>query len=317
MHPIFRAGATCIVISLPAAALACASCGCTLSSDWDSQGYYADAGLRLDLRYDYLTQAQLRSGTGAVNRSDYAIPSDRELEQRTINRYTTLGIDYSFNPDWAVNVQIPYVDRTHTTLSPGDTEVSGSSGNGPGDVRVVGRYQGLAESKNLGVQLGLKLPTGAFHQSFDRGPSAGTPLDRGVQLGTGTTDLLVGAYYYGAISQDFDGFAQVLLQMPLDYREQYKPGMSLSANLGVRYVGFDIVTPQLQINTRVAKRDLGDAADTPNSGGTLMYLSPGVTINLNRHIKLYAFVQLPIYQRVNGLQLAPRWTGTVGTRYVF
>src|SRR5438445_11453366 len=42
MHPIFRAGATCIVVSLPAAALACASCGCTLSSAWDSQEYYAD-----------------------------------------------------------------------------------------------------------------------------------------------------------------------------------------------------------------------------------------------------------------------------------
>ncbi len=102
-------------------AFAFASCGCTLSSDWDSQGYYADAGLQLDLRYGYLNQSQLRLGRHAVNRADYPAPSDRELEQGTINRYTTLGIDYSFSSDWGVNVQIPYVSRTHSTISPGDT----------------------------------------------------------------------------------------------------------------------------------------------------------------------------------------------------
>lgn len=317
MNPILRAGTTGAALLIPTFAFACASCGCTLSSDWDSQGYYADAGLRLDLRYDYLNQSQLRSGTHAADRGSLAVPNDREIEQGTINRYTTLGVDYSFNADWGVNVQVPYVSRTHTTISPGDTDVSGSSGNGLGDVRVVGRYQGLLESKNFGLQFGVKLPTGGFHQNFSSGPSAGSPLDRGLQFGTGTTDLMVGAYYYGAISQDFDGFAQAMLQVPLDYREQYKPGMSLSVNAGVRYLHFEAVTPQLQINTRIAKRDLGDNADTDNSGGTLVYLSPGATVNISKHVKLYAFVQLPIYQRVNGLQLAPRWTGTIGTRYVF
>lgn len=317
MNAILRAGTAGAFLLLPVVAHACASCGCTLSSDWDSQGYYANSGLRLDLRYDYLDQAQLRSGLHAVSRSRYPLPSERELEERTINRYTTLGVDYSFNADWGINLQLPFVDRTHSSIAEGETQTSSSSGGGVGDLRVIGRYQGFTRSKNLGVQFGLKLPTGDFHQHFASGPEAGAPLDRGLQRGTGTTDLLLGAYYYATLSQDFDGFVQTLAQLPLDYREQYQQGASLSSNVGVRYVHFETVVPQLQVNVRSAERDRGSAADRPNSGGTLAYLSPGATINVSRRVKLYSFVQLPIYQRVNGLQLTPRWTGSVGARYVF
>src|SRR5437899_13062473 len=51
----------------PSAALACASCGCTLSSDWENLGFGGSSGLKLDLRYDYLNQNQLRSGTGTIS----------------------------------------------------------------------------------------------------------------------------------------------------------------------------------------------------------------------------------------------------------
>src|SRR5205085_7077653 len=97
------------------------SCGCTLSSDWDSQGYAGNQGLRFDIRYDYLNQSQLRAGTHAVDRSDYPLPADREIEGSTINRYTTLGLDYSPNAAWGFNLQVPYVDRRHTTFPEGET----------------------------------------------------------------------------------------------------------------------------------------------------------------------------------------------------
>ena len=37
----------------------------------------------------------------------------------------------------------------------------------------------------------------------------------------------------------------------------------------------------------------------------------------NRIVDIYDFVQLPVYQKVNGVQLAPRYTATVGVRYAF
>jgi hypothetical protein len=94
---------------------ACASCGCTLSSDWASQQFSYTPGLKLDLRYDYLDQNQLRSGSRAIS-PDAASQivnngNPQEVEKYTRNDYLTLGIDYSASRDWGVNVQVPYIDR--------------------------------------------------------------------------------------------------------------------------------------------------------------------------------------------------------------
>jgi hypothetical protein len=46
----------------PISVSACSSCGCSLSSDWASQGYASGQGLRLDFRFDYFNQNQFRTG---------------------------------------------------------------------------------------------------------------------------------------------------------------------------------------------------------------------------------------------------------------
>ncbi len=302
---------------LPAPASACSSCGCTLSSDWDSQGLSASSGFRLDLRYDVIDQSQLRSGTGSVDGGRLALPSDREIEQGTINRYATLGLDYSPGADWGVNMQMPYIDRTHQTIAEGDTTVSSSQSSGIGDARVLARYQGFTPQHDVGIQFGLKLPTGRHGDVFASGPQIGEPVDRGLQPGSGTTDLMLGVYKFGALNQDFDWFAQGIAQVALDSRDDFRTGASLNLNAGVRFMANPMFTPELQLNTRVARRDAGAQADVDNSGGTLIDLSPGITAQISHSLHAYGFVQVPVFQRVNGFQLAPHWTASVGVRYAF
>ncbi len=316
MHIRFACFAGALAL-LPVSALACSSCGCTLSSDWDSQGYAVASGFRLDLRYDFLDQSQLRSGTGSVRRADFSPPQDREIEQGTLNRYTTLGVDYSPDAAWGVNLQLPWIDRSHQTIAAGDTAVSSSFSRGIGDARVIARYQGFTPQHDVGIQFGLKLPTGRHDDVFASGPQAGEALDRGLQPGSGTTDLLLGAYKFGAINQDFDWFAQGMLQIALNSRDDYRTGASLNANAGLRYMVNPGFTPQLQINARVVRRDSGAQADVENSGGSLIDLSPGITARINDRLHAYGFMQVPVYQRVNGFQLAPRWTTSIGLRYAF
>jgi hypothetical protein len=299
------------------AAHACSSCGCTLSSDWDSQGFATQSGFRVDLRYDYIDQSQLRSGTRSVDRNDFPLPQSREIERDTINRLSTLGLDYSPNPDWGINVQLPYVNRSHTTVAEDETTLSSSHSSSAGDVRVLARYQGFSPEHDTGIQFGLKLPTGSHDVRFGTGTEAGEPLDRGLQPGSGTTDLLIGTYRFGTLNQDFDWFGQGLLQVALDSRDDYRTGASVNLNAGIRYMAHPRVTPQLQLNLRAQRRDSGAEADVENSGGTLLDLSPGVSIELREGFHAYGFVQLPLYQRVNGFQLAPHWTASVGLRYAF
>lgn len=299
----------------PLGAQACSSCGCSLSSDWSSQGYTAGEGFRVDVRYDYFNQNQLRSGSRSFDRGSVSLPSERELQEKTINRNLLLTLDYSPNADWGVNVQLPYFNRYHTTVAEDDTEISTSHSKSIGDVRVVGRFQGFSEEHNTGVQFGLKFATGSIDNTFRDGPQAGALLDRGLQPGTGTTDLLLGVYHFDALNKNWDYFWQAMLQQPLNTKDEFRPGTGLNANIGVRYMGFESVVPHVQLNTRIEKRESGANADVENSGATLVYLSPGLTVPLAKNLSVYGFFQVPVYQRVNGLQIEPRYTVSFGVHF--
>lgn len=317
MHTIFAKGLALGAGALFAInALACASCGCSLSSDWDTQGIGARAGFKVDLRYDYLNQNQVRSGGSAVGTWPQA---GHEQELKTINRYTTLGLDYTTEGAWGFNLQLPYIDRSHATngMNFDGTDYGESHTQSLGDVKFLARYNGFLNNPELGVQVGVKLPTGSHTEVFNAGPIAGQPLDRGLQPGTGTTDLLLGAYRTTTLTQTLDGYAQVLAQMPLNTKDGYKTGNSVNVNLGVRYTDLGRLEPQFQLNARAIGKDKGANATPADSGGVTVYASPGATYAVNDKLSVYGFVQLPVYQYLNGYQLAPRYLVSVGTRFSF
>lgn len=272
-------------------------------------------GLQADVRFEYFDQSELRTGTHAADRSAFALPNDQEIQQRTLNRNTWLGLDYVFDPSWALSIQLPYYDRFHSTIAPGDTEISTSQASGLGDLRIMGRYQKFDLQRSFSLQFGVKLPTGRFDQNFAVGPQVGTPLDRGLQLSTGTTDLLVGGSYFTRPTTRLGCFAQVLADQPLNSRAGFRPAPSLGFNSGVRLLTTGALTPQLQLNVRWDGRETGVNADYDNSGDTSVYLTPGVTLDAGTRSHVFAFLQVPVYQRVNGLQITPRWLLSVGLHY--
>jgi hypothetical protein len=189
-----------------------------------------------------------------------------------------------------------------------------------GDIKVIGRYQGFNKQGNVGVLFGFRLPTGSYTQtgtSTDPTAPGPVPIDRGLQPGTGTTDAILGAYYINGLARNLDYFAQVLAQAALYSKEEYRPGNSVNCNLGVRYLGFSSFFPQVQLNFRAVRHDLGANADTISTGGTLLYLSPGIDVPISTRLAAYSFLQVPVYQNLSGVQLAPHYTTSLGMRYSF
>jgi Putative MetA-pathway of phenol degradation len=311
-----------IAVMVPRLAVACATCGCTLSSD-AAMGYSALPGWRLSVEYDYLHQDQLRSGTRSVP----SVPDGDELERETLNRYVTTGVSYSPSSAWNVNLVVPYVVRTHSTYGDFDSTqplpaLSTSRSSSIGDVRLIGSYQGLLATNNLGIQFGLKLPTGRYGTAidFDAGPKAGTPLDASLQPGTGSTDVIIGAYYYQAVSQNFDMFANAQFQSAVAHHmdepgNDYRPGNSTAVSFGLRYEENPRWVPQVQVNLLHKSRDQGALADIQDTAGNVAYVSPGLTVQLRPNLHVYGFAQLPVYSNLYGYQLFPRWTATVGVSH--
>lgn len=349
MKPIFATASAVLALSVlaPLAANACATCGCSLNSDAVT-GYSNGPGWRVDLQYSYIDQSQLRSGSHAVSTPEVAAINDKggdqEVEKNTTNRYATLGVTYSPSYDWNFNLQIPYVDRSHSTYSNATTDqltqanVSGVSFGQLGDVKMIATYQGLLQNNHLGIQAGIKLPTGNYGNQnvatgaqvgrnpvyFKSGPNeaAGQALDASLQPGTGSTDLLIGAYYVEPISDDFEAFItgrfQVSALEALDgVNANYRPGNLTTVSAGIRYEYWESWAPQLQVNFTHKGADQGALADLTNSSGNVVYLSPGLSVNLDHGLRIYGFVQLPVYSDLIGYQLFPRWTGNGGISYSF
>lgn len=343
----YTATATTILLTLvatPQAAQACATCGCTLSTD-AATGYSTASGWRINLDYTFIDQNQLRHGTSKASPAQVVNqPSDPslgggEIEKQTVNRYINLAATYRFDADWGLSFVVPYVIRDHDTygtqLAPYTSaataadQVSNAHVAGLGDVKLIGSYQGFLPQHNLGIQFGVKLPTGHYGgqtddgdfvghpTTFHSGPGLGQSLDSSLQAGTGSTDLIVGAYYYQPVSQNFDMFANGQFQAAINERmdrpgANFRPGNQASASLGLRYEAHANWVPQLQLNLIHRSADQGAFADTPDTAGTVVYLSPGISASLSSNVQMYAFVQVPVYSHLDGYQLFPHWTGTVG-----
>ena len=200
-------------------ALACATCGCSLSSD-GALGYGAFGNWGISLDDSFINQNQLRRGTGSVSQQQAQASTGQEVENQTVNRYVTLGVSYANSSDWNFKLSIPYTDRSHTTygtdatLSLSVNQLSSAGANGLGDLKLLASYQGFLPSKNLGVQFGMKLPTGDYGGaaadnsegrvgagSVGRNPAAFGPtgnagmtyLDTSLNVGNGSTVLILGS----------------------------------------------------------------------------------------------------------------------------
>jgi len=341
LHPTLFALALC---GASIGAHACATCGCTLSSD-AAMGYSSSAGWQLGLQYDFIDQDQLRLGSNAVSRAQAAALNPdpgQEVEGRTTSRYLTLSVAYAPSADWSLRLAQPYVMRSHSTYGEATNpltpdQLSWAHVSSVGDLKLIASYLGLLPTHNLGLQLGLKLPTGAYGGpdaagtgvvgrrpvSFGAtGNAAGELLDTSLQAGTGSTDLIVGAYYVQAISQNLDAFVngqfQAAVAKKLDQPgADYRPGNQGTLSLGLRYQAHPDWTPQLQLNLNRKSHDQGALADRSGTAGTVAYLSPGITLNLATSSQVFAFVQLPVYRQLEGFQLAPRWTASLGLSHAF
>lgn len=313
-------------------AYACAACGCTLSKDWETQGITSKPGFSADLSYDYLNQNQQRySGSKASGTLiNQLLTNTQEIEAFTKTQTLTASLNYT-GDSFGLSIQLPFVSRTHgtygTTAPLGSTYLT-SSDNSIGDARIIGRYTGFSADKSSGIIVGVKMPTGNTGAYFADGV---TPLDAGLQIGTGSTDLIFGGYTSGSVDK-FGWFAQATVQHAMStdvalLNNTYRPGDAYTLNTGLRYAEFGAkVTPMLQLN--IIKRAVDTGTGVPQdmltgtpgiaiSGGTLAYLAPGVSVRIGGGTSVYGFLQLPVYQSVNSLQLTPSYTLTLGVRQSF
>jgi hypothetical protein len=317
-----RVAALAACLCAVAPTIVSASCGaafCMVNTNWSVQGLWNQPGPRFDLRYEYIDQDQPMTGTRRIDVGEIARHHD---EVSTLNHNVFATLDYGFTPEWGMSVVVPSVDRRHEHIHNhrGAKLIERWSFRELGDVRVQGRWQsvvddGRADSAGFGgLTFGLKLPTGRH----DVANGEGAVAERSLQPGTGTTDLMLGGYYRLVLPlSDWSAFVQAQVQLPLAERDGYRPGVQAGIDGGVRYELNPRVGLMLQLLYRYKARDKGVDAEPEDTGGQTLAVAPGVSVALTDTVQLYGFVQLPLFQRVNGVQLTSDWSAVAGVSVQF
>ena len=273
----------------PSAAFACA-CGCGVFDVGTGTMMPTSQGGNVWLEWDYMDQNVNWSGTGRSNPLNNA---DKEI----VSNFLTAGGQYMFNRSWGAQIEIPYTVRTFDT-----TDDSGAPANfhhsAFGDVRMEGIYSGLSDDMSTGITYGLKVPTGDYHWGG---------FDRDSAIGAGSLSTLLGFYHQGNIEGQFNWFTNGLWDHAVTVASHYRPGDEYDGSLGSYYnagpmAGADNVAPLLQLLGSYRLHDVGFNADPQDSGYRRLLISPGVEYDIDA-VKLYADVEVPVYQNVNGNQL--------------
>ncbi len=294
-------------VFIPGVSWACA-CGCGIFNVGTSSMFPSGHGGEIDEEYDFIDQNHHWS-------KDSQASADGNPDKQIRTSFINTGVQYMFNRDWGLSVELPYEHRYFKTdngisVSP---DIQSFDHDAIGDVRLQGIYTGFSPDMSTGLNAGLKLPTGDYTYPH---------FDRDTEIGSGSTDALLGAYHRGVLTSDarFGYFIQDNLEVPFLTHGGYLPGTENDAALGVYYNGWSWngvkMTPIAEVLNSYRSRDRGWAADTPNSGYERILLTPAIELDYQR-VMVFLDVGFPVYVHVNGEQLVASALYKVTVSYMF
>ena len=298
---LFALAAT--LVASPAHA-SCGSAYCSLNTDLAAEAAGITEGSTFDLRYESIKQAQPRTGSDKISVGQ--IPHHHD-EVSTRNRNLLATFSHSFASGWGFSATAPLVDREHLHIHNhhGAQLPEQWHFREAADLRRGDPYQWLPASgddvpRTVGAIAGLKLPTGRTGIANEEGAVA----ERSLQPGTGTTDLILGAYLHQPLpAQQASWFTQAQWQRAFAEHAGYRPGNQFSVDLGYARALADKLSGIVQLNAVWKGRDRGAQAEPEDSGSRSLYLSPGLSWQWTDALRTYAYYQHPLYQHVNGVQL--------------
>ncbi len=292
-----------LILLVPHLALACA-CGCGLFDVGTSAMYPESSGGMAFIEYDYLDQNQNRS-------SNHRAPDEDNEDKKVTSRFAKVGVQYMFSREHGAQIEVPYWSRTFRHENSGNLITTDHKALG--DIRLTGIYTGFSEDMSTGLTYGLKLNTG---------DSTFADFDADTEIGSGSTDLLLGAYHLFKMSTDgqWNGFVQANLDQPIITKAGYVPGNEMNFGLGAYYAGWEFggvkVAPILASVFSVRGSDNGSAANAGNSGYGRVLVAPGLETTVG-HVRVNTTVQVPVFQYFNGNQLAAPVAYKLAAMYLF
>lgn len=331
MSPRFVPGVVAAALLLGAAvspvSATCGSATCFLVTE-TNEGVGTTGTLRVDLSFRYVDQTRMLSGTSDVGEvltpkidfENKTIEPDHHREISTLNTLVQLDLAYGASTRTTVLATLPlFNQKNHEHYddvgTPNEHFTRSDGTSGFGDAQIGLRYALIVKSKDL-LFAGLvaKLPTGAYKLR----DSEGAINEPTIQPGSGSYDF-IGSVSYARhpFPSPLEWFASGSYRLNRENALDYRIGDESIVSAGVSYGGRGKLQVSLQVNARRGARDEYRGQRVPSTGAELVALSPGIHYMTATGVTFYVHLQLPVYEKVNEAQLAPRTGFVLGVSRTF
>ncbi|MSU34440.1 MAG: transporter [Pedosphaera sp.] len=223
---------------------------------------------------------------------------------------SSVGVSYGVVENFQVGLTLGYYNAVNAReaefdSASGETEMSTLNPDGLTDLWLSGKYRFYrGPLGQFAVFGGVKFPTGRY----DVKNSAGERVEPSATAGSGSYDGMLGLAYSRFLT------SRITLDTSVQYThrteaDHFRLGDRIDAGLAFAYRFTEDIQafPQIhafaEANVRSLFKSQEDGASDPNTGGTALFLTPGVRIFFARNLAFTVSAPLPVVQDLNGEQL--------------
>ena len=261
------------------AALACSTCmvGDPTQSLMGAEKPYAN---RLRLSVDFLSRSE-ELGRNGFNK--------KVIDENRLS----LGLAYAPNTRWMLGLNLPYVNRQLDSFNLAEQDVT-SLGDITLTVKNFLQEKEFFQDHMYGFLGGIKFATASEQKD-----SQGVPLDFDVQAGQGATVVNAG-FWYAHYKYPYLVYSSASYHVASDGYQDFQAGDALVYNSTVQYALSPVLSYYLGLEGRSSEKDAFAGIKDRDSGGTIIFLAPGIIYTIQQDLLLNAVIKFPAIDELNG-----------------
>jgi len=259
-----------------------------------------------------------------ISRSEAARIAQRTSDFDSLSDSVLASIEaaYGITDDLQVSGQIGYYWGSGflaaTSEGGGPAEIASADPEGLTDLWITGKYRFLkGKPGNLALIAGIKLPTGRDDVKL----SNGQPLEASSQPGSGSVDYQIGLGYSRFLTSQITVDASTIYTFRMKH-DGFEVGDRFDFGMAVAYRITESIKayPNYSVfgeftGVWLGKDHSEDEGTNENSGGTTLYLSPGLRVRINESWAVTGALAFPVMQDTNGEQINTTFKATLAMTF--
>jgi hypothetical protein len=226
-----------------------------------------------------------------------------DVHGKNYETFYNIDFGYGISQDIDVYLSAPIVSKNSIDVhNHGAAQGRKASATGFGDMRLLGKYRFWKKGVEAALITAVKFPTG---RTSAKRPN-GNKFEIENQPGSGSWDGDFGIAVSRSFKKRFSAASSFLYHLKTPGGQDFNAGDVFQYNAGLSYALRELgnhpnLSLVLELNHRWALKDRSRIfSSVPDSGGTSIFITPGLQADLTRNFSAFCALALPVYQNLGG-----------------